>query len=114
MKEIDIEIVTSAEEDYTEVYSLVSYISKKLGINYSDAVVEFFSRCSALRNAVPIEMFYSDEIYGEMHSVPWHELVTSEIVNDLDELAGAPYYYIYVNSSEDFGYYVHSISASRA
>lgn len=109
MKEIDIEIVTSSEEDYTEIYSLVTYISKKLGIEIPEASQLFFKACDRLRKTVPLEIFSSEKVYGEMKSENWRELHANEIVNDAGDLSGPPYYYIRVNTSQDFGYYINLV-----
>lgn len=112
MKEIDIEIVTSSEEDYTEIYSLVTYISKKLGIDTSKASRKFFETCNRLRMKIPLEIYSSDKVYGEMNLEQWREIYPDEIVNNVGELSGPPYYYIRVNTSQDFGYYINLVKTT--
>ncbi|MCB1682692.1 MAG: hypothetical protein H6858_04730 [Rhodospirillales bacterium] len=113
MKEIEIEIVTSAEEDYEEIYSLVTYISMKLGVEFLESATIFFKMCDRLRKKIPLEMFYADKLYGEMKLMQWHELSLDEIVNGAGEISGPPYYYVSINTSQNFGYYINLVKTSE-
>ncbi len=101
MDKIDLGIAFDAYDDFDEVYNQFREIIVKTGKTDNDAITDLNNRLVRLRKLIPINLFQSQSVYGEMQKIPFKHLEIEELQTFKKELAGPPYYYLHCEPSKE-------------
>ncbi|UWQ81126.1 hypothetical protein K3725_09095 [Leisingera sp. S132] len=95
-------IASDAWDIYEDLYSFVNE-RMSIGDSADEAVAKINDAIEFLKGKVEIEIFVSDEPYGDMRPTTRTCFKTSELISRNGNWAGPPYYYAHLELSEENG-----------